>query len=259
MPGQSIVNNMQKLKAIIIDDESSSRNTLRQKIGTYCRQLEIVAECENGESGIETIDRVKPDIVFLDVEMPRMNGFLMLQNLKNRDFELIFTTAYDHYAIRAIRYSALDYLVKPIDVEELKAATIKAVEKRAQHSPNQRIETLLHNLLDEKSGANRIAIPSQEGLQFVEIADIIYLEAESNYTIIYIREAHKITVSKTLKDFEELLSQQLFIRIHHSHIINKSHIQKYIRGEGGQVIMTNGKILDVARRKKEEFMKAIGH
>jgi two-component system, LytTR family, response regulator len=250
---------MKKLKAIIIDDESSSRNTLRQKIATYCKELEIVTECEDGESGIESIDRVKPDIVFLDVEMPRMNGFVMLQNLKNRDFELIFTTAYDHYAIRAIRYSALDYLVKPIDIEELKAAITKAVEKRIRYLPNERIETLLHNLLDEKNVATRIAIPSQEGLQFVEITDIIYLEAESNYTIIYIRGGHKITVSKTLKDFEELLSPQLFIRIHHSHIINKSHIQKYLRGEGGQVIMSNGKTLDVARRKKEEFLKAIGH
>jgi two-component system, LytTR family, response regulator len=250
---------MQKLKAIIIDDESSSRNTLRQKIGTYCPELDIVSECENGESGIETIEKAKPDIVFLDVEMPRMNGFVMLQHLKNRDFELIFTTAYDHYAIRAIRYSALDYLVKPIDVEELKAASAKAVEKRLKHAPNERIETLLHNLLDEKNASSRIAIPSQEGLQFVEIAHIIYLEAESNYTIIYVKEGHKITVSKTLKDFEELLPQQLFIRIHHSHIINRNHIQKYIRGEGGQVIMTNGKILDVARRKKEEFLKVIGH
>jgi len=249
---------MQKLKAIIIDDEMSSRNTLRQKIETYCKELTIVSECENGETGIEAIETVRPDIVFLDVEMPRMNGFVMLQNLENRDFELIFTTAYDHYAIRAIRFSALDYLVKPIDIEELMAAANKAVEKRKLHSPNVRIETLLHNLLDEKSTGNRIAIPSLEGLQFVEIGNIIYLEAESNYTIIYIKDGYKITVSKTLKDFEELLSHQLFIRIHHSHIINKNHIQRYIRGEGGQVIMSNGKILDVARRKKEEFMKAIG-
>jgi len=249
---------MQKLKAIIIDDEASSRNTLRQKLDKNCKDLQVVAECEDGESGIETIDRVKPDIVFLDVEMPRMNGFVMLQNVNNRDFELIFTTAYDHYAIRAIRYSALDYLVKPIDIDELKTAAGKAIEKRKLHSPNERIETLLHNLLDEKSSANRIAIPSMDGLQFVEIGNIVYLEAESNYTIIYIRDGYKITVSKTLKDFEELLPHQLFIRIHHSHIINKNHIQKYIRGEGGQVIMTNGKTLDVARRKKEEFMKAIG-
>jgi two-component system, LytTR family, response regulator len=248
---------MQKLKVIIIDDEANSRNTLRQKISTYCKGLEIIAECEDGESGIVAIDRVNPDIVFLDVEMARMNGFVMLQQVNNRDFELIFTTAYDHYAIRAIRYSALDYLVKPIDIEELKAATAKAIEKRKLRSPNERIETLLHNLLDEKNLGNRLAIPSQEGLRFVETADIIYLEAESNYTIIYITPGIKITVAKTLKDFEELLSRQLFIRIHHSHIINKKHIQRYIRGDGGQVVMSNGKTLDVARRKKEEFMKAI--
>lgn len=250
---------MQKLKVIIIDDETSSRNTLKQKITRYCKELEIIAECENGETGIDAIDRGQPDIVFLDVEMPRMNGFVMLQNIKNRDFELIFTTAYDHYAIQAIRYSALDYLVKPIDVEDLEAAAARAIEKRKQHSPNERMETFLHNLLDEKNTGNRIAIPSLEGFQFVEIADIIYLEAESNYTIIYTRSIPKITVSKTLKDFEDLLPQQTFVRIHHSHIINKNHIHKYIRGEGGQVIMSNGKTLDVARRKKEEFMKAIGH
>jgi two-component system LytT family response regulator len=249
---------MQKLKAIIIDDEPNSRNTLRQKISSYCKDLEIITECEDGESGIEAIERIKPDIVFLDVEMPRMNGFIMLQQVSNRDFELIFTTAYDHYAIRAIRFSALDYLVKPIDIEELKAAATKAVEKRKLNSPNERIEALLHNLLDEKNPGNRLAIPSQEGLRFVETADILYLEAESNYTIIYMRTENKITVARTLKDFEELLSRQVFIRIHHSHIINKNHIQKYIRGEGGQVVMSNGKILDVARRKKEEFLKAIG-
>jgi two-component system, LytTR family, response regulator len=250
---------MQKLKVIIIDDETSSRNTLRQKISKYCKELEVITECENGETGIEAIDRGQPDIVFLDVEMPRMNGFVMLQNIKNRDFELIFTTAYDHYAIQAIRYSALDYLVKPIDVEDLKAATARAIEKRKQHSPNERMETFLHNLLDEKNTHNRIAIPSMEGFQFVDTADIIFLEAESNYTIIYTRSIPKITVSKTLKDFEDLLPQQIFVRIHHSHIINKNHVQKYIRGEGGQVVMSNGKTLDVARRKKEEFMKAIGH
>lgn len=249
---------MQKFKAIIIDDETSSRNALKQKINKYCKDLDIINECENGESGIEAIDQLKPDIVFLDVEMPRMNGFIMLQNVKNRDFELIFTTAYDHYAIRAIRYSALDYLVKPIDIQELVAATTKAIEKRNQYSPNERIETLLYNLMEEKSSGNRIAIPSQEGLQFVEVADIIYLEAESNYTIIYIRPGSKITIAKTLKDFEDLLPQQLFVRIHHSHIINKKHIHKYIRGEGGQVLMTNGKMLDVSRRKKDEFLKSIG-
>jgi two-component system LytT family response regulator len=250
---------MKQLTAILIDDESSSRNSLRQKLVTHCPNITIVAECESGEDGIKAIQSHNPNIVFLDVEMPRMNGFVMLQQLEQRSFELIFTTAYDHYAISAIRFSALDYLVKPIEIKTLKEAVDRAREKIQTDLPNQRIETLLHNLIDEKNVHNRIAIPSLEGLQFIEITDIIYLEAESNYSFIYLQNATRITVSKTLKDFEELLPSHTFVRIHHSYIINKNHVRKYLKGEGGQVLMSNGKLLDVARRKKEDFMKAIGH
>jgi two-component system LytT family response regulator len=246
------------LTAIIIDDETSSRNALRQKLTNYCTGVNIIADCENGEDGIKNIDEKKPDIVFLDVEMPRMNGFTMLQQLHNRDFELIFITAYDHYAIKAIKFSALDYLVKPVEIEDLKAAVEKAVQKR-KHSPgNERVELLLQNLMNEKKEQQRIAIPSMDGLQFISMNDIIYLEAQSNYTIIYQADSYKLTVSKTLKDFEELLPAPLFIRIHHSYLINKNHVAKYIKGEGGQVVMKNGVTLDVARRKKDEFMRAIG-
>jgi len=249
---------MNRLKAVIIDDETSSRNSLRQKIVGNCPEVEIIEECRDAEEGIKAIEKTHPDIVFLAVEMPRINGFVMLQQLKERNFELIFTTAYDHYAINAIRYSALDYLVKPIEVEELKVAVERARQKREEKNPNQRIETLLHNLIDSKPGKNRIAIPSMEGLQFVELSDIIYLAAESNYSIIYLTNNIKLTVTRTLKDFEELLPSSLFIRIHHSYIINKDHVQKYIRGDGGRVSMSNGKELEVARRKKEEFIKSIG-
>jgi two-component system LytT family response regulator len=163
------------MTAILIDDESSSRNALRQKLQANCPDISILAECENGEEGIKSIEEHEPDIVFLDVEMPRMNGFVMLQNLTHRNFELIFTTAYDHYAIQAIRFSALDYLVKPIEVKDLLDA-VERVRQRKQHGgPNQRIETLLHNLLDDRSQHHRLAIPSQEGLQFVDMSDIIYL------------------------------------------------------------------------------------
>jgi two-component system LytT family response regulator len=249
---------MKKLKAILIDDEDSSRSALQAKLSQHCPQVEIIGECDNGESGILVIEEKHPDLVFLDVEMPRMNGFTMLQQLRNRNLEIIFTTAYDHYAIQAIRFAALDYLVKPIEIEELKKAVERAFQKQNSGLPNQRMETLLYNLLQEKTITNRIAIPSMEGLQFIETNDIIYLEAESNYTIIYLNPDYRLTVSKTIKDFEELLPSSVFLRIHHSWIINKNHIMKYIKGEGGQVIMRNGKMLDVSRRKKEEFMKAIG-
>src|SRR5215212_9706216 len=158
-----------RFTAIITDDEMNSRDSLQKKIMQYCPELSIVSLCEDAEAGIAAIEALQPDIVFLDVEMPRMNGFTMLQQLKNRDFELIFTTAYDHYAIQAIRYSALDYLVKPIEAEELVKAVNRAIEKRQIPAANQRIENLLHNMLLEKNVATRIAIPSFESVQFIEV------------------------------------------------------------------------------------------
>ena len=247
------------LTAIIIDDESNSRNALLQKIIKYCTEVTVIAACENGEQGIETIETKKPDIVFLDVEMPRMNGFTMLQQLKNKNFEIIFVTAYDHYAIKAIKFSALDYLLKPVEAEDLKTAVEKVTQKRKEREGNNRVELLLQNFLEEKTAHQRIAIASMEGLQFVPTDDIIYLEANSNYTSFYLTNNRKIMAAKTLKDFEELLPASMFIRIHHSYLINKNGVEKYIKGEGGQVVMKNGVTLDVARRKKEEFMKAIGH
>ena len=247
------------LTAIIIDDEASSRNSLKQKLTRHCHDISIIGECENGEAGIKMLAEKNPDILFLDVEMPRMNGFTMLKQLAYRNFEIIFITAYNHYAIEAIKYSALDYLIKPIEIEELKTAVEKAVLKRKKNDGNERLELLIENLMTEKKELHRIAIPSMEGLQFVEAGQIIYLEANSNYTCFYLTNNTKITVAKTLKDFEEFLPASIFIRIHHSYIINKNLVKKYIKGDGGQVIMTNDAVLDVARRKKDEFIKAMGH
>ena len=191
------------LTAIIIDDESNSRNALRQKLSNHCPDVMIIAECENGEEGIKSIDEKRPDIVFLDVEMPRMNGFTMLQQLQNKNFEVIFITAYDHYAIKAIKFSALDYLLKPVEEEDLKTAVEKVTQKRKQPAVNNRVELLLQNFLDEKKEHQRIAISSMEGLQFVPTEDIIYLEANSNYTSFFLTGNRKIIATKTLKDFEE--------------------------------------------------------
>lgn len=246
------------LTAIIIDDETSSRNSLKQKLTNHCHNITIIGECENGEEGLKMLAEISPDIVFLDVEMPRMNSFNMLQQLQNKNFEVIFITAYDHYAIKAIKFSALDYLVKPVEVEELKEAVDKAAAKRKVSFVNDRLNLLLHNFLLDKKVHQRIAIPSMEGLQFIETDSIIYLEAQSNYTCFYLLNNGKITVTKTLKEYEEMLPSSIFIRIHHSYIINKNLVDKYIKGDGGQVVMQNGVVLDVARRKKEEFIKAIG-
>lgn len=247
------------IKAILIDDEASSLSSLKEKLSAHCPMITIVALCDNASKGIDAIENLQPDIVFLDIEMPVMNGFVMLKQLTYKNFELIFTTAYDHYAITAIRYSALDYLVKPIEIEELKESVNKAAEKRNRSFPNPQIELLVEQSIAKKNSFSRIAIPTSEGLQFLKVDDIIYLEASINYTHIYTSPKNKFIVSRTLKDFEEILSREIFIRIHHSYIINKNYAEKYIRGEGGQVVLSNGITLDVAKRKKSEFLKAIGH
>jgi two-component system LytT family response regulator len=247
------------IKAVLIDDELSSLSSLKEKLSAHCPQVNIVALCDNAAKGIEAIESLQPDIVFLDIEMPVMNGFVMLKQLSYKNFELIFTTAYDHYAITAIRYSALDYLIKPIEIQDLKESVRKAIEKRIRSFPNPQIELLIEQAISKKDSFSRIAIPTSEGLQLLKVDDIIYLEASINYTHIYTSSKNKFIVSHTLKDFEEILSPLIFIRIHNSYIINKNYAEKYIRGEGGQVVLSNGVTLDVSKRKKSEFLKAIGH
>jgi two-component system LytT family response regulator len=247
------------LNAILVDDEESSLSSLREKILRHCPEISIIATCESAQSAIEKIDTLHPDLVFLDIEMPVMNGFLMLQHLTFKDFELIFTTAYDHYAIKAIRFSALDYLMKPIEIEELKEAVKKAGEKKEHKNTNHQLDLLLENMLPKKNTYQRIAIPTAEGLQFIKLNEIIYLEANINYTHFFLAGNEKYIASRTMKDFEEMLPTDIFLRIHHSYIINKNFAEKYIRGEGGQVVLSNGVILDVAKRKKAEFLKAIGY
>jgi two-component system LytT family response regulator len=247
------------LKAILVDDEESNVSALKEKIGRHCPVLDIVALCYNAADAIEAINTLQPDVVFLDIEMPVMNGFLLLQNLTFKNFELIFTTAYDHYAIKAIRFSALDYLVKPIEIEELKIAVDRAAEERSKINSAHQLDILLENLSARKAGFQKIAIPTTEGLQFIKINDIVYLEANTNYTYIIMADSKKYLVSQTLKIFEDILPTDTFVRIHNSFIINKNFAERYIRGEGGQVVLSNGSVLDVSKRKKAEFLKAIGH
>jgi two-component system LytT family response regulator len=244
-------------RAVLIDDDESNLSSLSEKLSKHCPQIEIIARCDNAQDGIKAIDGLQPDVVFLDIEMPVMNGFVMLQQLNYKNFELIFVTAYDHYAVKAIRYSALDYLVKPVEIEELKAAVSRVEVNRKNQSSHSQVELLLEYL--QKKQPRRITIPTAKGLQFINLEDIIYLEASNNYTNIYLSTGQKFLVSRTLKDFEELLPTETFLRIHHSNIINKCFVERYIRGDGGQVVMRNGIVLDVSKRKKSEFLQAIGY
>jgi len=244
------------LRAILIDDDQSNLSALSEKLLKHCPEVQVIGRCDNGEDGIIAIENDKPDLVFLDIEMPLMNGFVMLQQLKYRNFELVFVTAYDHYAIKAIKYSALDYLVKPVEIDDLKAAVTKAEANKNSRNSQLQMDLLLEHLNNKQP--KRITIPTSDGLRFINIEDIVYLEASNNYTNIYLSTDQKLLVSRTLKDFEDILPSDTFLRIHHSTVINKYYVEKYIRGDGGQVVMRHGKILDVSKRKKSEFLQAIG-
>jgi two-component system, LytTR family, response regulator len=247
---------MEILKAILVDDELSSLQNLKQKILEFCPEVKVVATCQKPEEAIFLIRHHNPDVIFLDIEMPRINGFRMLEELGDVHSEIIFTTAYNHYAIDAIRISAFDYLIKPISVEDLQNAVNRLMVQHNQQV-QEKLNILRKSLQENKSQEDKIAIPTGEGMEFINIKNIVRIESSSNYSKLYFTNGHTLLVTRLLKDFEEMLLPYRFYRVHHSHLINLSQIKKYIRGEGGQVVMLNGDVIDVARRKKDEFLKLI--
>jgi two-component system, LytTR family, response regulator len=245
------------LKEIIIDDEENGRLALKRKLENYCPEVEIVAEASSAETGMDAVDQHNPDIVFLDVEMPKLTGFDMLERLTPFTFHVIFTTAHDQYAIEAIRSNAFDYLLKPVDIEELKRAVSK-ISRLREPKTTEPSGTQL-----PKPGVlkafNRIAIPTMEGRLFLDTATILHIEAQNNYTIFHFTDQPRMTVSRTLKEIEDILPADQFFRVHHSHIINLNFIRKYVKGNGGYIELQDGKMVDVSRRKKDEFLKLIGY
>lgn len=247
---------METVRAIIIDDELSSLQNLQQKLQNFCPEVQVVASSQKPEEALLLIRHHKPDVIFLDIEMPKMNGFRMLDELGNIDFEIIFTTAYNHYAIDAIRISAFDYLMKPIAISDLQNAVQRMLLNKNKNT-KEKIDILKNSLQDKKSQDDKIAIPTAEGMEFIPIKNILHIESSSNYSKLYLNESKVITVTKLLKDFEDMLLPYRFYRIHHSHLINLNYIQKYLKADGGQVLMQDGTLIDVSRRKKDEFLKII--
>jgi two-component system LytT family response regulator len=248
---------MQVLKAILIDDELNSLQNLQFKIQEYCHSIKVVAQTQNPEEAIRMIGQHKPDVIFLDIEMPKMSGFKMLEQVPEIDFEVIFVTAYNHYAINAIRISAFDYLVKPVSIEDLQQ-TIERLGTFTVRKSRERADVLKKNLANPKSQEDQIAIPTNDGLEFLQIKQIIRIESSSNYSKLFLLSGQHLLVTRQLKDFEELLQDYRFYRVHHSHLINLNFITRYIRGDGGQIVLRNGDMIDVSRRKKEVFLKLIG-
>lgn len=239
------------IRAIIIDDEERSRRILQSIVEEYCTDVEIIDSCSNVPDGVISINKNNPDLVFLDVEMPEYNGFDLLTFFKKIEFDIIFVTAYNQFAIKAFEVSAIDYLLKPVEITLLQNAIQKVVEKKKLHNLGNRLEILKDAISNDT--INKIALPMGEGLLFVEVANIILLEADGAYTHVSLKDGSRVLVSKKLKFFEDLLEfRPQFYRPHRSYIINLNFVKKYLKGEG-TIVMDNEFIASISRDKKTEF------
>jgi two-component system, LytTR family, response regulator len=241
------------MNAILVDDEKKGRETLNKLLETYCPEVNVVAMASNADEAYDLIKRHSPDLVFLDIEMPNGNGFYLLEKFDNVLFHVIFTTAYDNYAIQAIKHHALDYLLKPIDIDELKA-TIYQVKKI---SPSPSIKNHYADFLSQHrlQFPGRIALPIKDGSVFLSISDIIRIASDGSYSIFYTSDGRKYVVSKHLKEYETLLPAKEFFRAHKSHLINIKKVKKYLRTDGYFAEMEDGSMVEISRRKKDEFLQ----
>jgi two-component system LytT family response regulator len=245
------------IRSIIIDDEQHCIRALLNDMQKNCPSVEIIDTCSSAKEGIMAIKKLNPDLIFLDVEMPWMNGFEMLEVLGEINFSIIFTTAHDEFAAKAFRISAVDYLLKPIDANDLKAAVQKVEKKMDEGSSLQHISNLLRNM-KQPGAEQKIALPQREGYEFVDVSSIIYCHAEGAYTKVMFEGKKTMLISRTLGDVGELLPPEIFQRIHHSSLVNVTYISQFLRTDGGYVVLKNGEKLSVSKAKKEMLMARLG-
>lgn len=246
------------IRTILVDDEPRGMNTLKKLLQEYCPELRIIAECNDADSAKDKIELLEPQLVFLDISMPGKSGFDLLMELEQINFEIIFVTAHNEYTLQAFRYSATDYLVKPIDEDLLTGAVKRAIKRIAAAAINNNITTLLHNIQKPQSGQDaKLCIPSLKGFQVVDLKNILFCEASGSYTNFHFVDQNSICSAKPIYEYEELLADAGFVRIHKSYLVNLLHIKEYIRGEGGSVILSNNTEVEVSRRKKDLFLSSM--
>jgi two-component system, LytTR family, response regulator len=246
------------MKTLIIEDEQKSLDMLAGIIQKSCPQLQIVGLAHNVKEGVEMIKTLNPELVFLDISMPDGSGFDLLEQVQGHKFELIFATASDQHAIRAIKYSACDYLLKPIDIDELKAAVDKAMKKKSFAPPTmENLQFLIQQLKRADDNFQKITLPTGNAFEIVNIKDIIRCEADTSYTVFYLTDKRKLMVSAGLKHYEELLPEQDFIRVHHHHLINMNHVLRFLKEDGGYAVMSDGSKIEISRRKKDAFLERL--
>jgi two-component system, LytTR family, response regulator len=245
------------IRTVLIDDEPDSIKILQKLLGSYCPQVEVVGTADGVETATILIHAARPDLVFLDIEMMQGNAFDLLNRLQPINFQVIFVTAFDNYAVRAFKYSAVDYLLKPLDINRLVAAVEKVSGRFEKENVLAQMKMLLENLGNISLSDQKIAIPTLTGLSFVALGDIIRLEAKGGYTAICMVDKQQILATRTIKDYEDILPPNIFYRIHNSHIINLQKIKKYQKGRGGSVIMEDNSDIEVAIRRRDEFISRL--
>lgn len=246
------------IKAVIVEDEKNSQELLKELITEYCDGVEVVAIAGNVADGLAALKEHSPQLLFLDIELPDGDGFQVLEKVEKLDFDVIFTTAYDQYAMKAFKFAATDYLLKPVDIDELQAATDRVVAKQnssEETDQSEKIEALIKNIRNIQQPFKRIVLPTSNGFTVVNPEDILRCESDRNYTFIFLMDKRKILVSRTIKEYDEMLRDYNFFRIHQSHLINLKYLKNYTRGRGGYVELTDGTTLDVSARRKSEFLK----
>lgn len=241
-----------EISCVLIDDEQHAIETLEWELEKCDFPIKIMSTFQDPKEGRDFLNTTQPDLVFLDIEMPFLNGFELLNQLDSINFHIVFTTAYDKFALNAFKVSALDYLLKPVDRDDLNKVLEKVLEIKRKKDITSQIEILSQRLKGEFS---KVALPTLKGLEFIEIENIVRCSAESNYTHIYLANGKKILISKTLKQVEEILKEGTFFRVHSSSLINLKMIKQYIKGDGGQVVLEDGSVVDVARSKKKDFLQ----
>jgi len=245
------------LRTVIVDDEQDAVDFIESIANEYCPNIEIVGKAYSAIEGVEVISKEKPDLVFLDVEMPHGSGFDLLAGFPEKDFDVIFITAFNHYAIRAIKFSAVDYILKPININEFIDAVKRVEESRKEKKGGStNFQTLFENL--QTAIPSRLAIPTSNGMEYLNTREIIRVEADRSYSWFYMENGDKFLVSRNLKEYQELLSDRNFFRTHNSHLINLEHVKKYIRHEGGYIEMTDGSNVPISRGKKDLFLEHMG-
>ena len=244
------------LRAVIVEDEMHSRESLKNLLRDFCPKVEVCGAAGSIEEAVPLILSVQPSLLFLDIELQNGTGFDLLRRLPDMDFDVVFTTAFEQYAIQAIKFSSLDYLLKPIDIDELQEAVAKALQKQNKDQNKTQLEVLLANLESQRPGPqNRICLATAEGLEFLQLEDILYCEANGSYTNFHLRDGRKIVVSKNLKEYENLLEGHPFMRVHNSFLINLGEVQRFVRSEGGYILMKNNAQISISPKKRDEFLQ----